>query len=66
MDYLNLDNEEIVCFGDSNNDISMFEVCKNSVAMQNADNNLKEKACMITEYSNNEDGLARYLAKYFL
>lgn len=66
MDILNLTNEEIMCFGDSINDISMFEVCKYSVALKNAEDSLKNKAYMITEYDNDNDGLAKFLNKYFL
>ena len=66
MEILNISNEEIMCFGDSINDKSMFEVCKYSVALNNAEKSLKNKAYMITEYDNDEDGLAKFLDKYFL
>lgn len=65
MDMLDIANDEIVCFGDSLNDISMFKACKYSVAMKNAEEVLKEQAYMITEYDNDEDGLAKFLNKYF-
>ena len=57
--------KHIVCFGDSLNDISMFKACKYSVAMKNAEEVLKEQAYMITEDDNDEDGLAKFLNKYF-
>lgn len=66
MNILNLNTEEIMCFGDSINDISMFNVCNYSVALNNAEESLKKLAYMITEYDNDEDGLAKFLNKYFL
>lgn len=66
LELFNIKKSETMCFGDSMNDYSMFEVCEFGVAMKNADVVLKEKACCITEYDNNEDGVAKFLEKYFL
>lgn len=52
---------KVVCFGDGKNDISMFEVCDEGYAMENADADLKEKATGIIE-SNDNDGVAKWLA----
>lgn len=54
--------EEIICFGDSENDISMFEVCKHSVAMGNGINELKELSSHST-LSNDENGVYEFLMK---
>lgn len=59
-EYLNLKCEEIATIGDGENDISMFEVTENSVAMGNALEKVKEKAKFVTN-SNNEEGVAKYL-----
>lgn len=51
---LSLDN--IYVFGDSMNDIELFETFPNSIAMGNADKKIKEKAKWITD-TNNNDGI---------
>lgn len=43
--------------GDAENDISMLQAAGTSVAMQNADERVKEAADIITEQDNNHDGL---------
>ncbi len=53
--------EENVCvFGDYDNDLSMFSVAKYKIAVENANQKLKDEATYITA-SNNEDGVAKYL-----
>ena len=53
-EYLKLKCEEIAVIGDGENDISMFEVTDNSVAMENAMEEVKEKANFVTN-SNDEE-----------
>ncbi len=52
--------DEVVAFGDGENDISMFEVVKDSFAMENAKDFVKEKAAHVTR-SNREDGIVHAL-----
>lgn len=52
----------IVVFGDSLNDISMFEAADEAYAVENAMQELKEKATEIIP-GNEEDGVARWLEK---
>ena len=59
-EYLQLKSEEIAVIGDGENDISMFEVTNNSIAMGNAMEEVKEKAKFVTD-SNDEEGVAKYL-----
>ncbi|MCD7839471.1 MAG: HAD family hydrolase [Erysipelotrichaceae bacterium] len=54
----------IVAFGDGKNDIEMFEIADESYAVENADEELKNIATGII-FSNNEDGVARWLKKEF-
>lgn len=61
---LNINRENSICFGDSMNDISMFQASGCKVAMKNASNELKEMADFVTEYSNNENGVIEFLKKY--
>ncbi|MBR5011632.1 MAG: HAD family hydrolase [Clostridia bacterium] len=52
--------DRIVCFGDGKNDISMFSVCDECYAVENADDELKKLATDIIE-SNERDGVAKWL-----
>jgi Cof subfamily protein (haloacid dehalogenase superfamily) len=62
---MGLDKEEICVFGDYHNDIPMFEAAGFSVAMGNAEDEVKNRATVITG-SNDEDGVALAINKYFL
>lgn len=61
-EYLKIKPEEIVTIGDGENDISMFEITPNSVAMGNSLKTVKEKAKYETT-SNDENGVAKVLNK---
>lgn len=62
---LGLDIENLMSFGDNNNDIEMIEESKVGVAMSNATNELKQKANFITDYDNDHDGIMKFLKQYF-
>ncbi len=55
--------DEIMVFGDGENDLSMFEVVKYPIAMENAMETVKEKACFVTK-SNNDNGIAYAVKKH--
>ena len=59
----NVDINDIVVFGDGINDIGMFNYVKNSIAMGNSCQEIKDIASFITKKSN-EDGI-EYACKYF-
>ena len=59
-EYLKIKPEEIITIGDSENDLSMFEVTPNSVAMGNAVEEVKNKANYVT-LSNDDNGVAEVL-----
>lgn len=69
LDYLcknygfSLDN--LMSFGDNNNDIEMIEHSKVGVAMKNATNELKQKSDFITDFDNDHDGIMKFLKQYF-
>ena len=44
MNYFNLDQKEIICFGDGENDLSMLEIVESSYAMENALKKVKKIA----------------------
>lgn len=60
-EYVGFDLENLTVFGDNFNDIGMFELANTAVAVANAQNGVKEKANIVLEHTNDEDGVARYL-----
>jgi Cof subfamily protein (haloacid dehalogenase superfamily) len=65
LKYLNLEKENAICFGDSINDYEMFSECKVKVAMENAMQELKDKADYIT-LSNDKNGISYFFEKYII
>ena len=61
---LNINLEETIAFGDSENDLPLFEIVGYSVAMGNGSNKAKEKANFVTK-DIDEDGIAFALNKIF-
>ncbi|WP_416828730.1 Cof-type HAD-IIB family hydrolase [Ectobacillus polymachus] len=59
-DYYGIPKENVIAFGDENNDLEMIEFAGRGVAMGNAIHQLKSIANEIT-LSNEEDGIAVYL-----
>ena len=59
-EYLDLDPSTVIAFGDAENDISMFDVAGASVAMGQADEQVKSAASKVTS-ANTEDGVARII-----
>ena len=64
LNTLQLKEENVLCFGDGENDISLFDGNYVKVAMGNAHPLLKEKADFIT-LSNEENGISYFIDKYF-
>lgn len=62
---LGISLEEMTFFGDGLNDLEVIEAVGNSVAMENALEEVKNKADDVT-LSNNEDGIAYYIKKKIL
>ncbi len=54
--------KDVTVFGDSLNDIGMFTYAGRSVAVANALPEVKERADIVLSRSNDEDGVAHYLA----
>ena len=63
-EYLNSDISETTVFGDSINDIGMFKLAGNAVAVANALEEVKKEADIILKESNDEDGVAKYLQQH--
>ncbi len=64
INLLGIKKEEVMVFGDNFNDMTMFEIAGISVAMENSQNEVKEKA----DYqagSNNHNGVSAFLKKIY-
>ncbi len=57
--------DKLICFGDADNDISMFEFADEKYAVENAVDSLK-KISTKTIQSNQDNGVARFLEEKFL
>ena len=65
MDHLSLKKEEVIAFGDDENDIPMFSVAGFSAAPSNAKDSVKSRAGMVIG-SNADDGVAKFLEELSL
>ena len=54
---------KLTVFGDNFNDIGMFALANTSVAVANAQEGVKKRADIVLKYTNDEDGVAKYLAE---
>ena len=50
LDHYGLKREEVLCFGDGDNDLDMFEACAYSCAMGNSADFVKAKATYVTTH----------------
>lgn len=57
--------DNVMVFGDAENDLGMFSYASHPVAMLNGSNEVKEIAQYITPKTNDEDGIGLFLADYF-
>ncbi|MBE6350597.1 MAG: HAD family phosphatase [Spirochaetaceae bacterium] len=65
-DRLDIAKDNTMAFGDSMNDESMIRFANHSTAMVNGLDAIKNQAKYVTEYSNEEDGLAKFIEKFVL
>lgn len=65
LEKLGIAREEMVCCGDSFNDISMIRYAGLGVAMANAQEKVKDIANYITEQDNDHDGIAEVIERFF-
>ncbi len=56
--------ERVICFGDSDNDLSMFEAADESYAPANANDSIKSVATAVIGH-HDEEGIARFLRERF-
>lgn len=65
-DWNSIDMEDIVAFGDNENDIPMLKAAGTGVAVSNATDVTKKAADKVSEYSCFEDGVGHYLLDHIL
>ncbi len=63
LKYLGINKNETIGFGNSDNDIALFQSVGFKVAMENASEHLKNEADFIT-LSNDQDGIAYFIEHY--
>ncbi|MGL4374789.1 MAG: Cof-type HAD-IIB family hydrolase [Turicibacter sp.] len=63
--HFNIDQKDIIAFGDGDNDIEMIEFAHTGVVMENGVSELKSIANVLTK-SNKESGVAHYITTHIL
>ena len=63
---IDIDSSQIIAFGDDDNDLEMLDYVGCAVAMKNGNDNVKNKAKYITEFDNDNNGIAEFIKKYIL
>lgn len=60
-EYFGFDLEKLTVFGDNFNDLGMFSMAGKSLAVANAQDEVKERASAVLNHTNDEDAVAKYL-----
>jgi hydroxymethylpyrimidine pyrophosphatase-like HAD family hydrolase len=63
---MGIKREEVLAIGDSMNDEAMIRWAGMGVAMANGDERIKNIAALVTEKTNDDDGVAMVIEKYIL
>lgn len=65
LNYFDINKEQSIGIGDGLNDLDLFSAVGLKIAMKNANPKLKENADIISEFDNNNSGVAKVLNKIF-
>ncbi len=65
-DKIGINTENIIAFGDDYNDFDIIRNAGVGVAMKNAEQDIKDIANSVTEFNNNDDGVAKYIEEKIL
>ena len=60
-EYVGFDLSKLTVFGDNFNDVGMFKLAGNAVAVANAQEGVKKLADIVLPHTNDEDAVAKYL-----
>ncbi|MCK5806950.1 MAG: HAD family phosphatase [Mycoplasmataceae bacterium] len=63
--YYGIDMDNVVAFGDGLNDLEMLSIAGVGVAMDNASDKVKQEANAVTQHSNDNEGIHRFIKWYF-
>ena len=63
MEYFGIDPGEVMYFGDHENDLECIQNSGFGVAMQNALQDVKDRAKFVTEFDNDHAGVAKFVDK---
>lgn len=63
---LDISRENTASMGDALNDVDMLKFTGTSIAMKNAPDEVKEICSLVTDRSNNEDGVADFIEREYL
>jgi Cof subfamily protein (haloacid dehalogenase superfamily) len=66
LNHYDIDFQDVHAFGDSMNDLAMFNVCGKSTAMKDSPREILDAADDVTRFTNDEYGLADYLETHYL
>lgn len=58
-EFLGLDASQVMVIGDGGNDVGMFQYAGTAIAMKNASEEAKAAAHRVSQYTNDEDGVAK-------
>ncbi len=61
---MNSNSCDALAFGDQSNDIPMLKACGISVVMKNGSDLAKRNANIVTDYTNDEDGIMKFFKEY--
>ena len=64
LEKLKIKSNQVIAFGDNDNDISLLEIAGHKVAINNATTRLKAVADVVTIYDNDNDGVVKYLKTF--
>ena len=65
-DMLGIGMQSVMAFGDSMNDETMIQLAGYGIAMKNGLQVIQDSAYAVTDFTNNEDGIARFLEQHLL
>ena len=63
---LGIPMEEVICVGDSYNDLSMLKAAGLGISVRNGENLIRREADLVFPFTNAEDAVGRIIEEYLL